>query len=253
MIVRQHCCKQNTHFPAKMKSCESIPHTITSYFANDSPIDHIISISKNSLHVSNVRILPYLITDHKPIFCKVNQIPIVSWNIEGLCNTNEMTIERLHSIQKILKKLHSSYPNIIFLFQEIFLKSEIKKNKHLSSLDRLKELFYHPQYTYKSDNYSSGIIIPTHLFSTLDLIQRKHTHKYALVIYIKSQQPFYLVNIHLKAVQSLDQDHIHDTHLQELNNILKKLKYKLNKGAVFIGDHNNTDVLPIYSELITTL
>lgn len=79
MIIRQHCCSSNTHFPHKMNSCESIPHTIASYLSSNSPIDHIISIEKNkdTLDISHIEVLPYLITDHKPIFCIINGIPIV--------------------------------------------------------------------------------------------------------------------------------------------------------------------------------
>jgi hypothetical protein len=250
MIVRQHCCNKNTHYPHKMKSCESIPHTIASYIANDSSIDHIITIekNKNTLDIKNVKILPKIISDHKPIFCIVNNIPILSWNIEGLCISPEITTERMGKIKKVLSSLHKKYNNIIFLFQEIFLQSEINK----PTIQRLKELFYHSDYTYHSDNYTSGIIIPKHLFSNIQFIPRKNSNKNTLVIYIKSTTPFYLVNIHLKSVQSLNHELINHTHTQELNNILNKLKYKFNKGIVFMGDHNNTDIFPIYKDLMNS-
>jgi hypothetical protein len=244
MIVRQHCCKGNTHFPAKMKGCESIPHTIASYIGSNSAIDHIISIEhKNTIDVSDVKILPYLITDHKPIFCIINTIPILSWNIEGLCNESEMMIERTKKIKKVLKLMHKKYPTIIFLFQEVFLKNQIKNN------ERLKDLFIDPTYTYKSDNFTSAIIIPKYLFKSMELIHRENSHKTAMVIGIKSPRPFYLVNIHLKAVQSTKSS-IDDVHSNELNNILSQLGTKFKKGVVFIGDHNNTDVLPLYVHLV---
>lgn len=250
MFVQQHCCKDDTHYPKQMKGCESIPHTIASYIGNNSAIDHIITIEKkkDTLDISDVNILQCLITDHKPIFCIINDIPIVSWNIEGLCNSNKLTEERFDKIKKKLKSLHQKYPNIIFLFQEIFLKSDFKDN----TIERLKELFYHDDYTYISDQFTSGAIIPKHLFKKLDLIQRKNSRKHSMIIYIKSPKPFVLVNIHLKAVRSLRKYTINNTHINELNNIISHLHSHFKKGVVFIGDHNNKNVLPIYTELISS-
>jgi hypothetical protein len=251
MIVRQHCCSKNTHFPKQMKSCESISHTIASYIGNQSPIDHIISIEKkkDSIHITHVEVLPYLITDHKPIFCIINDIPVLSWNIEGLCNSH-LTIKRTQQIKHILSSLHQQYPNIIFLFQEIYLKSDIKQK--IDSIPRLKHLFNHDDYTYKSDGYTSGIIVPKHLFKKLELIQRKGSKKHAMVLSIKGDHPFVLVNIHLKAVRSFDQDTINHKHIEELDNILDHIDHHLKKGVVFMGDHNHEDVLPIYTQLVSS-
>lgn len=251
MIVRQHCCSKNTHFPHKMKSCESIPHTIASYIGSDSPIDHIISIENKEglLRISHIEVLPYLITDHKPIFCIINDIPILSWNIEGLCNS-KLTIERTNKIKEILSQLHEKYSNIIFLFQEVYLQTDIKKKKITSSIDRLKELFFHDDYTYKTDDFTSAIILPKHLFKKLELIQRKNSNKNAMIISIDSDKPFILVNIHLKAVRSFNQDTINHRHIEELDNILSNINHYFKKGVVFIGDHNQKDVLPIYTQLV---
>lgn len=243
MIVRQHCCKKPTQFPDKMKYCESIQHTIASYISDNKSIDHIISIEKyeNTLDISTSKVLPYLITDHKPIFCIVNNIPILSWNIEGICN-----LDRFTPIQKVLIKLHKKYPSIIFLFQELFLQNDLS-NLRNKQLIRLKQLFNHPDYTYKTDHYTSGAIIPTHLYKSLKLIPRKNSKKNAMVLHINSEKPFYLVNMHLKAVRSLSKNTINNTHIQEVSNILNHLTSKFNKGVVFIGDHNNPDILPIYN------
>lgn len=70
-----------------------------------------------------------------------------------------------------------------------------------------------------------------------------------MVISINSDKPFVLVNIHLKAVRSFNQDTINYVHIKELDNILSHLKNYFKKGVVFIGDHNN-NVLPIYSQII---
>lgn len=236
-----------------MKSCESIPHTIASYIGSDSSIDHIISIEnkKGTLHISHVEVLPYLITDHKPIFCIINDIPVLSWNIEGLCKS-DLTNERTTQVKDILSTLHHQYPTIIFLFQEVYLKSEIKKknDKNHYIISRLKDLFHHDDYTYKSDNYTSGSMIPKHLFKKLELIQRKDSKKHAMVISI--HKSFVLVNIHLKAVRSFNQDTINHNHIEELDNILYHVNHYFKKGVVFIGDHNQVNVLPIYTQLINS-
>ena len=85
MYIKKYCCDKNTQFATKMKNCESSLHTIAGYVSSNRSIDHIVSIETHpTMHVTDETILIILVTDHKPIFCKVNGIPILSWNIEGL-------------------------------------------------------------------------------------------------------------------------------------------------------------------------
>jgi hypothetical protein len=250
MIVRQHCCTNNTHYPHKMKSCESIQHTIASYLGNDSSIDHIITIEqkKDSIDITNAEVLNYLFTDHKPIFCIINSIPVLSWNIEGLCDSH-LTEKRTQQIKDTLLSLHNQYPNIIFLFQEVFLKHMTKKEL---IIERLRNLFHHTDYIYKSDGFTNGVIIPKHLFKKLELVKRTHSRKHTMILSIKSNKPFYLVNIHLKAIHTFNQSTINHTHIEELDKILSHIRSYFKKGVVFIGDHNNVDVLPIYTQLVNS-
>jgi len=69
-----------------------------------------------------------------------------------------------------------------------------------------------------------------------------------MVLYIRANQPFYLLNMHLKAIHNpLTKN---KTHISELSNILVHIKHKIKKGIVCIGDYNNENVLYLFQESI---
>jgi hypothetical protein len=253
MYIKKYCCDKNTQFATKMKNCESTLHTIAGYITSNRSIDHIVSIETHpTMHVTDETILNILVTDHKPIFCKVNGIPILSWNIEGLCNKLEEHELRLQKIIYYLSEIHKKHPNIIFMFQELFLQSVLSRRNYKMGIDRLHMLFHHPDYTYIYDNYTGGIIIPTHLYyKNIQLITRKDSKKECMVLYVRASQPFYLINVHLKAVKN--PIFRNTTHIDELSNILLNVKHKFKKGIIFIGDHNNSNVLELYHESLKSI
>jgi hypothetical protein len=250
MYIKKYCCNKNTHYANKMKNCESTLHTIAGYISPNNSIDHIVTLETNpSIVVSNETILNSLITDHKPIFCKVNNIPILSWNIEGLCNIPSETHTRFIRIKNVLSEIHKQYPSVIFMFQELFLQDRLTKNNDKMGIERLQSLFHHSNYTYIYDGYTGGVIIPTYLYyKNIQLIERKESNKKCMVLYIRASQPFYLINMHLKAIHNpITKD---KTHIGELSNILFHIKHKIKKGIVCIGDYNNENVLYLFEESI---
>jgi len=250
MYVNQYCCDENTHFSNKMKNCESKLHTLAGHISYNNNIDHIITVETNpSIKVTYESILNFLITDHKPIFCKVNNIPVLSWNIEGLCNVSDVTHTRLFHIKKVLFDIHKKYPSVIFMFQELFLKNKLANPNHTVGIERLQSLFYHNDYTYIYDGYTGGVIIPTHLYyKNIQLIERRVSKKKCMVLYIRGPRPFYLINIHLKSIQNFLVKN--KKHIDELTNILVHIKHKIKTGVVLIGDYNDENVMELFQESI---
>jgi len=250
MYIKQYCCNKNTHYASKMKNCESTLHTIAGYISSNKIIDHIVTLETNpSMVVSKETIINALITDHKPIFCKVNDIPILSWNIEGLCNIPSETHSRFIRIKNLLSETHKKNPSVIFMFQELFLQGKLDNHDYRMGIERLQTLFQHSDYTYIYDGYTGGIIIPTYLYyKNIQVINREESKKKCTVLYIRASQPFYLTNIHLKATRNPLMKN--KTHIDELSNILVHIKHKIKKGVVLMGDYNNENVMYLFEEAI---
>jgi len=250
MYIKKYCCNKNTHYASKMKNCESTLHTIAGYVSPNNSIDHIVTLETNpSIVVSSEAIINALITDHKPIFCKVNDIPVLSWNIQGLCNVPSETHARFIRIKNVLSDIHKKNPSVIFMFQELFLQDNLNKNNYSMGIERLQTLFQHSDYTYIYDGYTGGIIIPTYLYyKNIQFIERKESKKKCTVLYIRANKPFYLINMHLKAIHNpLTKN---KTHISELSNILVHIKHKIKKGVVLIGDYNNENVMYLFHQAI---
>ena len=251
MYLKKYCCDKNTHYASKMKNCESTLHTVAGHISSNNSIDHIFTLETNpSMVVTHEKVVNVLITDHKPVFCIINNIPILSWNLEGLCNTPEETGERLHAIQKVLSHMQKKHPSIIFMFQELFLKHA--QFNYTMGIDRLHSLFDNSEYSYIYDEYTGGIIIPTHIYyKNIQVISRKESKKKCTVVYVRAPKPFYLINIHLQAV--LLNPMRDSIHIAELSNILEHIKHKIKKGVALIGDYNNKNILDVYKKSIQTI
>jgi hypothetical protein len=251
MYLKKYCCDKNTHYSSKMKNCESTLHTIAGHISSNNSIDHIFTLETNpSMVVTNEKVVNVLITDHKPVFCIINTIPILSWNLEGLCRTSEETEVRTHAIQHVLSQMHKKYPSIIFMFQELFLK-HVNFN-YTMGIDRLHMLFHNSNYKYIYDGYTGGIIIPQNLYNkNIHVIHRNESKKKSTMIYVRAAKPFYLINIHLQAV--LFKPMRDSTHIAELSNIFEHIKHKIKKGVALIGDYNNTNIVHVYKESIQAI
>jgi endonuclease/exonuclease/phosphatase family metal-dependent hydrolase len=70
-------------------------------------------------------------------------------------------------------------------------------------------------------------------------------NKKCTVVHVKGKdKPFYVVNVHLKAVQMSLRGN--SKHLKEVSNLLSHLKEEMKEGIVFIGDHNSVTPEKIY-------
>ena len=123
---------------------------------------------------------------------------------------------------------------VIFLLQEIFLKSELKNNEMV--YQRMKRLL--PGYGFLSDGYTGGIAIPEGVqYNNPTLIDRPNSRKKCIAVEVTYQgMSTTLVNIHLKSVVLHP---LRGVFLQrtEMQNILNRIR----GPALFMGDFNTVN------------
>jgi len=253
MKLTKHCCNESTHFPAKMYNCESYAHDAASYVSDPASLDHIISITPTSINVKDTTVHDILITDHKPISCRVNGVPIVSWNIEGLCTDGS----RLDAVKNKIRKFISK--GFIIIIQELFLQDKLRSLSqdeiNILTVARMRTIFGVDSHSVRiSDGYTGAMYIPTIYYDKKPLsIKRINSNKQCLVLYINCKNPFYLVNMHLKSTPLTLMGK--RQHYKEVLNILSVLHEKkiLSVGAIFMGDHNRITIEKIYDRALQTV
>lgn len=217
-----------------MRGCESKLHTFASYFGFPKILDY--AFTRGITQVSEAQVHTIQTTDHAPISIKVNGLRIVSWNIEGLC----IDSEREPRVKQDLKQLQVMFPKdkVIFLLQEIFLKSELKNNEMV--YQRMKRLL--PGYGFLSDGYTGGIAIPEGVqYNNPTFIDRPNSRKKCIAVEVTYQGiTTTLVNIHLKSVVLRPLRRV-SLQRAEMQNILDRIR----GPALFMGDFNtdNPDIL----------
>ena len=261
---KKWCCDKPTHFPKKMIGCEDLLHDIAARLGQASALDAIITVGP--LTVSNETIFDP-IYDHAAIQCNVNGLTLFSLNLEGCCRKNynkTLHHDRWKQLKDMVKSLHP-FPDI-FCFQELFLKSNMPdpKDRRLSALALMQELLDTKQsnFIYIYDDFTGGTIVnkecirsdqsvyypDIHLTNPVKFIARYKdlNKKYTMVHVYKGDTSFYVVNVHLKAIQtSITGNSIHK---KEVANLLAHLKEEMKVGIVFIGDHNTTQPLRLYTQ-----
>jgi exonuclease III len=240
MEVVKKCCDVPTQFPARMRNCESTLHTLASYSgSNPKTLDYIFTTP--NVDVENAKVHEDITDfDHCPISAVVNSFPIVSWNLEGLCQKGK----KLDDAKKRLATTTLSDPNTIFVFQELFLKNEIPTDTKLA-IQRMHLIFLNPSnFDFFSDEVTGGIAVPK-IYKTSDkiLIKRPDSNKACIAVTVKNgPNTIRVVNIHLKSVVT----NFNGEELQkkEMQNILNELKPDV--PTVFIGDFNSTNPMPLF-------
>lgn len=261
---KKWCCDKPTHFPKKMIGCEDWSHDIAARLGQASALDAIITVGP--LTVSN-EIIFDPIYDHAAIQCNVNGLTLFSLNLEGCCNkryNKNLQHDRWNQLKEMIKGLHP-FPDI-FCFQELFLRSNMPdpKDRRLSAVTLMQELLDTKQsnFIYIYDDFTGGTIVnkkcihsdqsvyypDIHLTDPVKFIARyKDINKKCTMVHVyKGETSFYVVNVHLKAIQTSIAGN--SFHKKEVANLLAHLKEEMKVGIVFIGDHNTTQPLKLYTQ-----
>jgi len=236
-----------------MYKCESMHHSAASIVGRESTLDYVVSAGPVKVDESGV--LDYMLTDHKPIYCVVDGQIFLSWNLEGGCNH----FTRYPAIKEYVRSITDKRP--IFLFQELFLQTLLKKTSDQEARDamakeRFDDMFMDENYDYKYDGYTGLIAYPRELTESkgkglaFKAIQRPNSDKKCMVVSVgtKAGERYHVVNMHLKSVVTFPFSGF-ALHKQELANIKANLQNELEEGVVFIGDHNRKNVGKLYGSV----
>jgi exonuclease III len=281
---KKWCCDERTHFPAKMYGCEDMMHDIASVIGRDSSLDAIISGGlETPPTVEQVKVYDEVIFDHAAIQCVVNGLVLFSWNLEGRCDEKYGAdhVERRAAMKEFMARLNP-FPDVL-CFQELFLRSNMPPADKMRAEAEaiLRDVVPNSNdFYYVFDGYTGGTIVHKkcavtkestavesksfevtltkgeampeigEILKKIELdskqIQRPmDNNKKCTVVHVKGKdKPFYVVNVHLKAVQMSLRGN--SKHLKEVSNLLSHLKEEMKEGIVFIGDHNSVTPEKIY-------
>jgi exonuclease III len=280
---KKWCCDERTHFPAKMFGCEDVIHDIASVIGRDSSLDAIISGGLEvAPTVEDVKVFEEVIFDHAAIQCVVNGLVLFSWNLEGRCDEKYGAYheERRAAMREFMAKL-TPFPDVL-CFQELFLRSNMPPadNMKAEAEGILMEMVPNSDdFHYIFDGFTGGTIVNKkcavtresksvesksfevkltngdetpdidEIFKKMELDSKQihrpmDKNKKCTVVHVKGDKPFYVVNVHLKAVQMSLRGS--SKHLKEVSNLLSNLKEEMKEGIVFIGDHNSVTPEKIY-------
>ena len=256
MKVEQKCCKFPTQYPSRMGNCESNLHTLASYTgASPKVLDFIFATEGVDVQSPQVH-YEVKTSDHHPISAIVNGMPIVSWNMEGLCKGGTR-LELSKTALSILKgEFSDDKQEAIFLFQELYLKVDIKRlqrDRHSvegAAIHRMQYLLGE-DYTFISDGFTGGIAIPNSYnyeeHNAMFIERPDGSGKKCIVIEVNGLR---IVNIHLKSVVMA----FNGAQLQqrEMQNILAKLENSA-MPTVFMGDFNNENPIQLFNAGNTSL
>jgi endonuclease/exonuclease/phosphatase family metal-dependent hydrolase len=262
-----------------MYRCEDRMHDAAAFLGSESALDAIIAGGSNELPpVVNVQVFNNGIYDHSPIQCQVHGVTLFSWNLEGLCDQNYDPAshdERWLRMTAFIQQLNP-FPDV-FCFQELFLRSNMpvladRKNKAFQNM----ELMLGPQkddFIYVYDDFTGGTLVRKKYAQSpavvvdvgADLPEDKEKEKEeedlemkqiaryndqnkkctVVRVFYAPNQSFYVVNVHLKAVQMSYNGRA--IHRKEVANLLAHLTAEMETGVVFMGDHNTVDSETIYT------
>jgi hypothetical protein len=279
------CCDEPTHFPKKMKNCEDLSHDAAAALGGDAALDAIITVGPVAVTDVKVFGTPEMpIYDHTAIQCRVNGLTLFSLNMEGRCNMlrNEELYEmRWEQLKAVVRRL-DPFPDL-FCLQELFLRSNMPRylGERRELADALmRELLDEKQedFIFTYDDFTGGTIVnKKYLLSDRKMVydespngseneiemknyagvQTKHRvrhiarygdpDKKCTVVHVHNGvTSFYVVNVHLKAVQTILNGELFQQ--KEVSNLLANLQEEMRVGVVFIGDHNTTHPEKLYAQ-----
>ena len=254
LVFRKGCCAEPTHFPDKMAKCEDMAHDIASRFGGPTSIDAVFTCCKNGVppEVKGKKFYPP-IYDHAAVQCTVNDVTMLAWNLEGLCddayNAHEsrrrMAVARDVFDKHVFDKLEN-VPQVL-LFQELFLRSNMPKaNAETVAKETVRFLIgaRFDKYNVYYDGFTGCTCVAKELGDQKPKFIPRPNDPTKKSTVVKAGD-LYVVNVHLKAIQMSVRGT--QLHLEEVGNILRNVQAEVAQcPVVFIGDHNTTNAQYLY-------
>jgi hypothetical protein len=263
--INIYSSKVPTHHNKKMYNCESKLHSLRSIVNDKDKFDHLIHVYNNkpSYTIGNLTTIKGSLYDHDAIISNIKynkyKIPLISYNIEGLCDSIKYSKEHIKRLYKeggfidYFKKLCK--PKCIICLQELFLLTELDYIRTLNEKsikyyinNRLSLLMSISDIELGCIRYGISCILYDKSFFKLDdklFIPRKNNNiKGAIYVKLKIKDSGFIniVNIHLKAGQVYNLGLL-KRQKEELRNIIDTvLKYNKNTPIILVGDFNSSKI-----------
>jgi endonuclease/exonuclease/phosphatase family metal-dependent hydrolase len=246
------CCSTITHDPPRMMQCTSLEDDLLGALLPSSTRDDIFVATKSTtkLTVTDVQVHDIKLFAHFPVTCKLDDLTLLTWNLEGACNSsysNGLYKSRLSQMMQFVKKQNPD----IWCIQNFFLRkhrgSTYDFERPLRSLLNDSD----EKYTLFFDEYTNGIVIKRKL---VDIVKDKKIYtnkailvsryndfqKKTMILYVNHSTPFYIVNIHLRTQKT--EKSTHDMEMVEILSQLNQEKaFLTGTPAVMMGTFNQPD------------
>jgi len=268
------CCTEITHYPSKMMQCNGIEDDLLGITLPPSNRDGIFIATKQDSDVKYTVEGTHVHRDmdvfaHYPITCTFNGCKLLSWNVEGRCDTPYSRAFRTQRKNEMIQFMESQKPDVMCI-QNFFLRKSMasftsnsyKIQDELSAILKKKNKVI---YLYFNEGTDVILVKPEFLEKKetrnyddvkVTIVPRYNdTSKRTSLLYIKKLEtylpelkspPFYVVNMHLKTPKSST-----STHEYEMAEILSQLNRMEHFGkvpAVLIGTFNRDDAEDVLSK-----
>jgi exonuclease III len=269
------CCTETTHYPSRMMQCNGLEDDLLAVVLPQSNRDGIFIATKQGNPVKYISERPQVHRDidvfaHYPLSYHFNQCKIISWNVEGRCDTPYSRSFRTQRKNSMIQFLESQNPDVVCI-QNFFVRKTMSNytSNSYKIQEELKDFLRKKnKILYRHFNEGSDVILVKNQFlekpeqTRRDEIEVKativprfnDTSKRTTILYIKNnpsehslvrgdqystlegQTPFYVVNMHLKTPKTSTSTH--EFEVAEILAQLNRLEHFDKVPAVLIGTFN---------------
>jgi hypothetical protein len=242
------CCSTPTHDPPRMMQCSSLEDDLLGTLLQPSTRDDIFIAKKGTttLNVTDVKIHDLKLFAHFPVTCKLDNLKLLTWNLEGGCNSSYSKGQYKSNMSKMMRFVQTEDPDI-WCIQNFFLR------KTFQSRSAIQETIqpWSTKHTVLFDEYTNAIVIRTSLIESQKdgkrvtnkpiLVSRYNDlQKKTMILYVNHTTPFYMVNIHLRTQKT--EKSTHDMEMVEILSQLNQEKpFVDGTPAVLMGTFNQPD------------
>lgn len=236
------CCFQTTHYPSRMMQCNSLEDDLLGVILPESIRDHIYLAKTSKVEsippkVSESKVHDVKLFANYPISCKVGKLTILSWNVDGKCDSSYSSGQIKVRRDKMIDVIKKINPDICCI-QNFFMRNYV--NNRFTNTNVVERLLEGLSYKVIYDNYTDVILVKRSVYKTRTTIvvpRYNDPKKKTTITYIDAEIPFYVVNVHLRTIKGVS------THEMEMAEVLDQLnqaeEFKAGASALFIGTFND--------------
>jgi hypothetical protein len=291
MEFKKICCTETTHYPKRMMQCNGLEDDLLAVVLPESNRDGIYIATKQDNKVPYKAESPIVHRDmdvfaHYPLSFVFNGCKILSWNVEGRCDTPYSRSFRIQRKTRMLQFLESQKPDVVCI-QNFFVRKTM--SNYTSNSYKIREelkdfLTKKNKVIYQHFNEGSDVILVKTQFleKTVTKIRGfeevvdvkativpryNDTSKRTSILYIKNnpvehtirgeqytthpgQLPFYVVNMHLKTPKTTS---THEFEVAEILAQLNRLEHFDKVPAVLIGTFNRDNAEEVLTKARTRM